>query len=238
VRIIEDPLFADKVFQAEFDLIESYLEGELSAAERELFDTQYLNSLERRERVNEIRLLKNYAVRPAETPVVDLFVYGTPWYRRIRILAPAFGFVILVVVACLFFLGRGAVGGVDYAQLNRQDLRDPAVIGNSQIVVVNAGTFRSGTNRSALLVKVDSPAVLFRLPLNFPVEANSVYDALIEREGRKMFSVEPVRLYSDDGSLEARIFAPSDALTAGTYQIRLVRRDSDDAPVLYAFDVR
>jgi hypothetical protein len=239
VRIIDDPSFAEEMNQAEIDLIEDYLEGGLSASEHELFERQYLTSDERRERVQEIALLKKYATRSAEmAAVVEPTEKAVPWYRNIRILVPAFGLLILVVLGSVYFAGRGTVGGVDYAQLNRQDLRDTAVIGNAQIVQVNPGTFRSGTPGSVAVVAGDSSAVLFRLPLNFSVAANTVYDASIERDGRKVFNVEPVRLYAEGGATEARMLAPREILSAGTYQIKLVRRDSDNAPVIYTFEVR
>lgn len=239
MRIIEDPSFGEEISQAEYDLIEDYLEGGLSISDHELFEKRYLISDERRERVHEIALLKKYATRSAEmAAVVEPSSKSIPWYRSLRILVPAFGFVILAVVGSVFLMDRGSVGGVDYAHLNRQDLRDPAVFGNAQIVQINPGTFRSGTSGSVPVVSGDSSAVVFRLPLTFSVDANTLYDASIERDGRKVFSVEPVRLYTEDGTLEARILAPREVLSKGTYQIRLVRRDSDNAPVLYTFEVR
>ncbi len=70
VRIIEDPIFAEEVTQAEVDLIEDYLEGELSAPEHELFEQQYLISDDRRERVREIALLKKYSALSGEFAAV------------------------------------------------------------------------------------------------------------------------------------------------------------------------
>jgi hypothetical protein len=239
VRIIEDPIFAEEVTQAEIDLIEDYLEGELSAPEHELFEQQYLISDDRRERVREIALLKKYSALSGEfAAVVEPTVKTIMWYRNFKILVPAFGLLVLAAVAGLFFIDRGIVGGVDYAQLNRQDLRDPAVVGNAQIVEVNPGTYRSGTPGSITVVAGDSSAVLFRLPLTFAVDANALYDGSIERDGRKVFSVEPVRLYTEGGTTEAMMIAPREKLAKGTYQIKLVRRDSDNAPILYTFDVR
>lgn len=239
VRIIEDLSFAEQVSQSEFDLIEDYLEGSLSAADHELFELQYLISEERRERVREIALLKKYATRSAEfEAVAEPAAKMVPWYRSFNILIPAFGLLVLAVVATVLLVDRGGLGGVDYAQLNRQDLRDPAVLGNAQIVQIDPGTFRSGTLGSVAAVTGDSSAVLFRLPLTFAVNSNTLYDASIDRDGRKVFSVEPVRLYSVDGGVEARMLAPREILPAGTYQIKLVQRNSDNAPVLYTFDVR
>ena len=239
VRIIEDRSFAEEMTQAEIDLIEDYLEGGLSASEHELFEQRYLISDERRERVHEIALLKKYAMRSAEfVAAAEPVESAIPWYRNFKILVPAFGLLIVAVLAGVFFIGRGTVGGADYAQLNRQDLRDRAVIGKAQVVLVNPGTFRSGAPGSVAVVSGDSSTVLFRLPLMFSVEANSLYDASIEREGRKVFGVEPVRLYAEGGTNEARLLAPREVLSKGTYQIKLVRRDSDNAPVIYTFEVR
>lgn len=239
VRIIEEASFAESLTQAENELIEDYLEGSLSAAERELFENQYLVSDERRERVQEIALLKKYATRSAEIAAsTDRTDEGVPWWRKLKILVPAFGLVVLFLIVGLFLIGRGPDGSVEYAQLNKQDLRDPAVIGDSQIVHITSGTFRSGTPGAVTVVSGTSASVLFRLPLTFSVDAGTTYSALIERANSRVFSVGDARVYTDGSSTEVRLLVPREVLTAGNYQIRLIQNGADNAPVLYAFEVR
>ncbi len=236
VRIIEDMSFADEMSQAEIDLIEDYLEGGLTDSETELFEQQYLVSDERRERVREIALLKRYARGAQTSASVEPVAKNIPWFRRFTVLVPVFGLVIIAVIAGLLLVGDK--GGSDYAQLNRQNLRDPSVIGNAQVVEITPGTYRSGTPGPVIVVGGDSPAVLFRLPLNFSVDPNTIYDASIDHDGRKVFTVDGVRLYMEGGTLEARVLAPREVLSTGTHHIRLVRRESDNAPVVYTFEIR
>ena len=238
VRVIENESFAEKMIQAENDLIEDYLEGSLSAADIDLFEREYLVSEERRERVQEIVLLKKYATRSAEMAVVvEPVVASVPWYQNFKILVPAFSVVILLGVASLFFLDRGTVGGVDYAQLNRGDLRDSAIIGDAQVVQITPGTYRSGPAGVTVVIG-SSASVLFRLPLTFSVDAGASYDASIERDGRKVFNVSQARVYTEGAVSEVRLLAPRESLPPGTYQIRLTQTGASNAPVLYTFEVR
>lgn len=239
VRIIEDPSFAQEILHAEHDLIEDYLEGELSAAEHELFEQQYLHSNERRERVQEIALLKKYATRSRDLLAVgEPAVSAIPWYRSLKILVPAFGVLVLAIVASLFFVNTGSFGGVDYAFLNRQDLREPAVVGDAQIVQVEPGTSRSSRSNSTTLVTGESRSVLFRLPLMFSSNPQVSFSASIERGDKQVFTVTEPRVYKQGSLTEVRLLAPRDIFSPGTYQIRLVAREADIAPVLYTFEVR
>lgn len=238
VRVIEDESFAEKVACAENDLIEDYLEGSLSRAESDLFERQYLTSDERRGRVQEIALLKKYATRSTEMAAfVETPVESVPWYRNFKVLVPAFGLLIFAAVASLFLFDRGSVGGVDYAQLNRKDLRDSAVVGDAQIVQIIPGTYRSGST-GVTVVSGNSTAVLFRLPLTFSVNARTSFDASIERDGRKVFHVTQARVYTEGTVTEVRLLAPREELSPGTYQIRLMQTGTSNAPVLYTFEVR
>jgi hypothetical protein len=239
VRIIEDASFAEALVQAENDLIEDYLEGSLSAAEQELFEKQYLVSDERRERMQEIALLKKYATRSAEmAAIVDPPVETRPWWRSLRILVPAFGLVALLAIAGFLLLDRDSVGGIDYAQLNRQDLRDAAVIGDSQIVQITPGILRSATPPSVSVVSGTSASVLFRLPLSFAVDAGRTFDASVERDGKKLFSVNRARVYTDGALTEVKLLVPREVLRSGTNQIRLIQNETSNAPVIYTFEVR
>ena len=210
VRIIEDVSFAENLIQAESDLIEDYLEDSLTEQERELFESQYLITDERRERVREIALLKKYATRSAEIEaVVDVEAQSLPWWRNFKILVPAFAVVILLAVASLFFIDRGTIGGVDYAQLNRRDLRDAAVIGDAQIVQIMPGTFRSATPGSVTVVSGNSTAVLFRLPLTFSVDAGTTYEASVERQNSRVFGIPEARVYTEGSSTDVRLLTLS-----------------------------
>lgn len=238
VRIIEDGSFAQEIVQAENDLIEDYLEGSLSEADHELFERQYLVTA-RREKVEEIALLKKYATRSTEiAAVIDPMDAFVPWWRNFKILVPAFGIVILLAVASLFFIDRGTIDGVDYAELNRQDLRDSAVVGDAQIVQIMPGTFRSVTSGSITVVSGTSAAVLFRLPLGFSVDAGTTFAASVERGNSRFFSVSDARVYSEGSSTEVRLLVPRETLTPGSYQIRLMQNGTTNAPVLYTFEVR
>lgn len=251
VRVIEEPLFAEEVSQAEHDLIEEYLEGTLSASEHDQFEQQFLISDDRRERVRMVALLKKYAMRSTKATAVAVESPRTnPWYRSFRILAPAFGVLVVFAAALILLLQVSKPEEVqtdspnppgstyDGTRAVQRDLSDLSAVTNAQVVLILPGAYRTSSPGSITVVTGSSPTVLFRLPLTFPVVENTVYDASIERGPRKVFGVEPVRLYNADGVLEARILVPRGLLSSGEHQIILVARDSDKAPVIYTFEVR
>ncbi len=248
VRVIEDQAYTDQLALAEHELIEDYLEGSLTPVEKRQFEVHYLISEERIERVREIALLKEHARRTVAGSLADVAEPKLPWYRaRIRYLVPAFGILLLLAVASavVFRMANNddsATGKpmsiAQRTQTDQQDLGNLAAVRNAEIVLIPPSTFRGNSQGVGTEVSGSTASVLFRLPMTFDVDTNAIFDASIDLDGTTVLNVISVRLYSEDNLPEARILAPRELFSPGTYQIRLVQRDSDNAPFLYTFRVR
>src|SRR5215213_7871459 len=63
VQLIADRGFAEKMSFAEEELVEEFLDGELTEAERELFYRNFLTTAARKELLEETALLRNFALK-------------------------------------------------------------------------------------------------------------------------------------------------------------------------------
>ena len=83
---IEDRAFSDKAYLAtittvENDLIDEYVRGELSAADRQRFESRFLASAERRKRVEFAKALRT-AFSESKAPEKNVFATATGWSWR------------------------------------------------------------------------------------------------------------------------------------------------------------
>ena len=241
VRIIEDEGFANEMNLAESELIEDYIENTLTPREREMFEKYFLNSDERRERVQEISLLKRYSSGPhrfaleaEESPATPEF---SGWFR---VLVPALAILIAGTLGYIAWQNYSGVTAAetDYTTLNRKDLRDQSVIGDAQVVQVFPSTFRDSAGGSVVALVGSSNAVLFRLPLDFEVAEGTTFSAELLRGDARVFRVDAARSYKTEGMNEVRVMMPRSHIPLGTYRIRLRQYESKNAPVDYNFEVR
>lgn len=117
-RYFADPDLADEVREVELDLVDEYVAGEMSPADRARFDAHYLASPVHRNRVDTARALAARLAPAAPAPVVDFQEararrQATPAYYGWLALAAA------LVVASLWTLTRPVQGP-------RQAQRQPA----------------------------------------------------------------------------------------------------------------
>lgn len=241
VRIIEDESFTNEMNLAENELIEDYLENSLTATEREMFEKYFLVSEERRERVQEISLLKRYSSGPHRFALEAEDPPTKPWFSGwFGVLVPAAAILIVGVLGYFVWqnYAGGTAEGTDYAALNRKDLRDPSVVGDAQIVQVFPSTYRDSAGGSVVTLTGHSSAVLFRLPLSFQVAEGTAFRAELLRGGASSFAVDGARTYNAEGVNEVRVMVPRSEMPPGAYQIKLWQVESKNAPVVYNFEVR
>jgi hypothetical protein len=97
-RAFADPRYLSAVEAAEADLIDAYVRGELSQADRQAFETRFLNSAQRRSKVEFAKALARVA---AETPLPvsaspSLLALIRAWNPAVRFAA---GFAAVVIIA-------------------------------------------------------------------------------------------------------------------------------------------
>jgi hypothetical protein len=241
LRIIEEEIFANEMNLAETELIEDYLEGTLTAAEGELFEKYFLDSEERREHVQEIKLLKRYSSGPHRFALEVAEPVAKPWFSGwFRVLVPVFGVLVVGVLGYFIWqnLSSGSSLEAEYAALNRKNFSDPSIIGDAQVVQVFPSTFRDTSAGGVTVITGGSGAVLFRLPLSFQVAERATFRVELLHGGARAFAVDDVRAYTTEGGKEVRVLMPRSEMPAGSYQIKLWQQESKNAPVVYNFEVR
>jgi len=241
LRIIEEEISANEMNLAETELIEDYLEGSLTATEREMFEKYFINSDERREHVQEIKLLKRYSSGPHRFALEEAAPASKSWFSGwFRVLVPAFGILIVGVLGYFIWQNLSSVSSLEaeYAALNRKDFLDPSVIGDAQVVQILPTTFRDTSAGGVTVITGNSGAVLFRLPLSFQVAEGARFRAELIRGGARAFAVDDIRVYRTEGVNEVRVLMPRSEMPAGSYQMKLWQVESKNAPVIYNFEVR
>jgi len=241
LRIIEEATFANEMYLAETELIEDYLEGSLTGAEREMFEKYFLSSDERREHVQEITLLKRYSSGPHRLAIDVAEPAAKPWFSGwYRVLIPAFGVLIVGMLGYFIWqnLSSGSSLESEYAMLNQKNLLEPSEIDDAQVVQVFPSTFRDTSVGGVTVISGSRRPVLFRLPLSFQVPEGATFRAELLRGGARSFAVDNVRAYRTEVGDEIRVLMPRSEMPAGSYQMKLWQVESKNAPVVYNFEVR
>lgn len=217
---------------AENELIEEYLEGSLSAGDKKLFESHFLDSGDHRELVSELYLLKRYSSGPANaylTGELRMPVTGMSQYRPI---AAAFT---IVVIGLLGLLSWMMFAGQDqaplqqkYVELNSGDLGDlsqyPSMVLVTQDEIQPAREPRFKTNGPGT-------SFLFRLPLKPEAPAAGGYYASVAVNRSEKFKAGPLKVYNEADTSEVRLLVPREAISPGQASITITPKDGGEAEV-------
>ncbi|MEQ1604605.1 MAG: hypothetical protein ABL999_07025 [Pyrinomonadaceae bacterium] len=247
VRIIEDESFAADLLLAESDLMEAYLAGELSAADENLFHSNFLISPGRKELLRETSLFENYASRRnLETIHADVTKIESPetgFFENYFNSLIFGGALITAVILIGLFIWPGILNTKpsplerEYAELNRQDFTEMIGLKDSatfNLVSVNTRDFGSAVTKSSSVL---ADLVFFRLALLPGESEGSNFSVDLLRGSSLVFSVASVRSYQNEAGREVRFVLPKSVLTKGQYRIRLSSPDARSPASNYAFVV-
>ena len=242
---IEERALADEALHAELqatadDLIHAYLAGELSEEERERFETHFLASPRRRERVAFVRSLVA-AVGRVQSP-------AAPAARPARLLPLLPWAAVLVIgLAGGWSIGERRRSERDLAQARqredslRQQLlaRDERVrelesraAAGSEPADLATWTLRSGVERGAAAADaftVRGDWIRLRVPLEHDLRVASYRISLQTAAGREVLRVGGLREVSRAGGRTVDVIVPSGLLRPGSYLLS-VQRDGAGAP--------
>lgn len=242
LRIISCEIPAEQLELAESELIEDYLEGNLSEHERRLFEDNFLVSGERCDQLEEIELLKKYAKSSeAASGVAEQYAIRD-WFRfNFRPLTAALAVIAIGVVAFsgwrMFFTHQTSSLENEYAVLNVENLTRLSERNDFSVVELYPGTFRSSTEVKKIRSADLSESILFRLALPFDPPENTVFRADLLRNDNVEFTIEKIRTYRVGTGGEIRILLPRSVLKEGGYQIRLTNASELDSVVTYDITV-
>ena len=235
VRIIGDRDYAEKLSFAEAELVEEFLDGELTADEQALFYRNFLTTGARKELLEETAQLRNYARQNlAENPEQSSeqkktvgFLDGLKGFLSLNLRPVAAVLVVLVIAGIawrVFFYDADGLTNTEkeYAALNARDLGGGAAeTANLSSKNLIAGTFRDTDQSSPLKSANLTENVFFRLALPAETPRDARFDLELVRGGQTVFRQKSLRVYQNPNGQELKVILPKSVLSNGTYQIKL-----------------
>ncbi|HYU99677.1 MAG TPA: hypothetical protein VE977_12675 [Pyrinomonadaceae bacterium] len=196
-RLLTDAVFYDELLMVEDELIDQYLSGEQSPAERDSFEAHFALAPERQQKVRFARALKKYLSSTNEAEARDV-IAAEPSSAELVSLAdpdkskrPFFPFlqrnpILAYSLAATFVL---VIGVVSWTALNR--LKNPGLHKPGQVfaVVLTPGLSRSVDGGEIKKISVPPGTGTLQLQLELPKAEYATYRAEILRSDRTVVSV-------------------------------------------------
>lgn len=253
LEIISGQISAEELIMAEDELIEEFLDEELTEHELKLFNENFLISDERRERLKQISLLKNYSQKylkdsaieekPVEnksflSKLFDLFaVNQRPSIAILTgLIVVLSGFIIWQV---LYKEAANDLAGLktQTLELNKSDLSNLENYKNLKSLSLFSGVTRSANEKDSLRSEELTENVLLRFAL--PPELNGAdnFDLKIIQNEINSFEVNKIRAYANQSGKEIRLLLPKSVLKKGDYKIQITPENNGKYPLIYSFSV-
>lgn len=213
---VTDPQTRERVMAVEQDLIEDYLEGTLSADDRERFVARYAQTTEQRRKLRITKSIKEWAMTEAKAEQAAPAAVSRMWWKP-AFAIPVAAIVLFVIVLAAFWLSKRAEHSAiehELAQLNAPSNTTPANVVRELAPV----TVRSAASQAQL-----SPAATGVVELRLLLireERSSSYTATVHRVGgSESYTIPNLQASSDRKAI--RLLLRAHLLTRGAWQITL-----------------
>lgn len=249
VRIIADETMEEKLLIAENDLIEDFLEKNLSPVEEKLFYDNFLVCEDRKKQLDEINFFKKYSKKnyQTETPKNQTKSADNFWDKikklfifNFRLAVPVFAVLIIIIGIGIYFLNNSAELTpleTEFAQLNSKVLEKTGDFTEYSNVSLISGTLRSSDTMKKVKAENLSDKTLFRLALPFTISETESLNAELVRANKVVFRQPEIHVFQNGSGQEFRLLLPKSVLSKGQYQLKIVDVKKDDAPIIYNFAV-
>ena len=196
-RLLTDAVFYDELLMVEDELIDQYLSGEQSPAERESFEAHFALAPERQQKVRFARALKKYLSSTNEAEAKDVIIAEPSSSELVSVAdpdksqRPFFPFlqrnpILAYSLAATFVL---VIGIVSWTTLNR--LKNPGSDEPGQVlaVVLTPGLSRSVDGGEIKKISIPPGTDTLQLQLELPKAEYATYRAEVLRSDRTMVSM-------------------------------------------------
>ncbi len=221
LRIISVDGIESELLEAENDLIEEYLDGKLANAELKAFNEKFLITEDRRERIQFVRLMRNYADKQQiETEPKPSFFEQLKAFVAIRPMTFALASLALILglgIAWQIILRPSVnVAETELIALNKQDLSNLDEFKNLKNVNLTSVSLRSSGTINSLPEKDLTDRFLVRLILPNKVDSVKTFNVKILKDGQVLSN-----LTQRNYDREIRLLLPKASFAKGEYQITL-----------------
>ncbi len=249
VLILADDSLEEKLMIAENELIEDFLDKNLSPEEEKLFLRNFLICDDRQKQVSEINLFRQFSKKNIQTEdsagqqnesSETFFERVKNLYRlNIRLAVPVLAALILAAGGLYFFYATENLSPLesDFAALNQQDFTDSSQFSRFSNVSLIAGTFRDSDTGNKLKAENLSDKIFFRLALPFNNSETGLLKAEVLKDQKTVFRQPDIRVYKNQNGQEIRLFLPKEILSKGQYRIRVVNAKNESSAMTYNFAV-
>ena len=250
---ITDSHMRDRVFAAEQELIDDYLEDCLSTADRETFLSRYGDTVSQRRKLRIARSIQEWAVNQPKMPHCNPGPTSSTWSRLraqlrlkpVLVIPVAVTATIAIVVSIVWINSRRTERNREYLAIQQElaQLNTPSSLREalppSYRLTLRPGSVRSVEPQPELKIRQDSSLAELRL-LWMQKEEYPTYTAVVRRPGDD----QPYTLSNLKAEIEDGRFIPikvrAHFLIRGNYEIELRGLSADGTkshPEVYSFTV-
>lgn len=228
---ITDSVVRERILAAEQDLIDDYLDGSLTSAEKQSFIQQYADTPVQKRKLRIATSIKDWATAQGKVSPPSEPVHASFWSRLRDIVWPKPAIAIPIaasamvgVIALAFWLNSRMESHDTQLAIQEEivKLNVPSSLGQTPpktSLELRPGSVRSGASQDQLVIRPDSGIAELRLLWNRP-EQYPRYTAVVSRvNGKKLVTVPNLQPEADGKSIRLRL--PDHVLTTGSYQIEL-----------------
>ncbi len=251
-EIIEESLLVDDEFYENFlsveeELIQEYVDDELTSEEKKQFESHFLISEERFQKVKFAQSLRKHIDQKETTRKAETTKSETQKSKSINFFSNFFSSPIplavslLVVVALMWgifsYFGSNSLSPLEkeFAELNKGDFNDVGKYANLSRLNLISGVTRGSNGFGKLSKKNLTNKVLFRLALPTKTESERDFKIELLKTQKIIFMQNRIRVYKNEGGEELRFFLPTDLLKKGEYQIKAMDNSKQDEEIIYSF---
>lgn len=221
--LLTDDDFYQELLIAEDDLVDEYLAGSLPAGARERFESHFLVTPARRQKLTFASAFRKYVAAEAEAaqpfaaadtgPAPPQRLASPPsFYARRPLLTLALAATLLLAASATFWIAKrdGRAPGVPAT----------GVAGNVFQVELTTGAVRQGGGIKRIAPPADASVV--RLGLELPAADHRSYQAVLKTDdGRVLMTRDDLQARAAGGGPSVTFDVPAELLTRGDYRVGL-----------------
>lgn len=241
LQILDDSDSETSLALCEHELIEDFIDEKLSAAERELFQRNFLVSTRRKEEFEFLRSLKHHSANSFDNKkkIEENFSFSEKLrnffkLRPFQIAVASFA-ILLIAVGIWRFSGNNVQSELakETSALNEKNLNDISAYQNSQILTLIPGVFRGNDAAQSFSKENSTQPLLLRLALQGSYSAKPT--AELYREDSLLVTLKDVPIYQNTAGSEVRLLLPSAKLEKGNYRVELL---FNNEKAIYNFTIK
>lgn len=249
VQVISDETFEEKILVAENELMEDFLDKNLSPEEVKLFHENFLVCESREKQLEEIYFSKQFskehfnAKKSGEPKEIE----KESFWRKFTTLHPSLRFAVPVLAVLLIavLIGAYVISNRDglspleneYVRLNQTDFSDLENGSQFSKIELISETYRSNDDLKKLKPENLSEKIFFRLAVLFNIPENDLLNAEVIKNQKTIFRQPNIRVYKNRNGQEFRLLLPREIFTKGLYRIKIENPKDENQPITYDFAV-